>query len=661
MAKKRKMYSLSVAFLIALTSCWLPQKPSVKPPIFWKNYGEDDGLGSGTSFPAGSAARASNFEPIPIDGGLGCQDLCIVGDGETATIWAATEDQLLYSRGIEDGWHLAMDGPPPSGNFTNVRDPTLDDAGRIWTITAKAVWRSSDNGGSWEQLFSQPNANTTFVDLFSRGSTIWAASRDDGHLIRFDAGSGQYSEWKATSDLLWRVCEASDGRVYIVSAGGVLVSTNGGTSFQVLRAYPNNDASRAGIAEINGAIWALVSGELMQLSTDGTLLWSSSANGLCGIDCFAESGGVIWALCFRDGPQEVVYRIDTGQSNMVEIRTPGFASGGTVAIDDSGRLYVSYPGAIAMSDNNGEAWQLKSFSVNAVQRIGGSGGRVWAIVYGGRIARWLPEADRWEQLGYLGWVNEISILFCPSEDIAFFGFRDTVHFTLDGGATTTPVSSGIDNSAFTGICGSPDGTLYASILAPYGVPTSNDHRIHLMRGRIGEPAQTELAYQGSEAPRYPDVAFDPNTNTIMVSSTIGLFTKERDSIAWQQTRFLLPCFDIEVSPSGAVYMLGKSTDQGDGKKMSLYRKSDQQWLWTEHPVPEAHCDSRIAIDGDGYLWVTSMSGLKLSIDQGASWFSYTMQDGLASDYIHTVYVQGSGASKRIWVGTAMGASRGIME
>jgi hypothetical protein len=38
-----------------------------------------------------------------------------------------------------------------------------------------------------------------------------------------------------------------------------------------------------------------------------------------------------------------------------------------------------------------------------------------------------------------------------------------------------------------------------------------------------------------------------------------------------------------------------------------------------------------------------------------------MQDGLASDYIHTVYVQGSGASKRIWVGTAMGASRGIME
>lgn len=242
----------SVVLLIALTGCWLPNRPSSKPPILWRNYDEDDGLGSKASFPAASVLRARDFGPTPIDGGLQCQSLCIARDGETTTIWAATDDQLLYSRGIEDGWHLAMDGPPPSGHFTNVGDPTLDDAGRMWAITAKGVGRSSDNGGTRERPFSQPNANTVFVDLFARGSTIWAASRDDGHLVRFDAGSGLYSECKATSDLLWRMYEASDGRVYIVSAGGVLVSTNGGTSFQVLRACPKNDASRAGIAEI---IW----------------------------------------------------------------------------------------------------------------------------------------------------------------------------------------------------------------------------------------------------------------------------------------------------------------------------------------------------------------------------------------------------------------------
>jgi ligand-binding sensor domain-containing protein len=130
---------------------------------------------------------------------------------------------------------------------------------------------------------------------------------------------------------------------------------------------------------------------------------------------------------------------------------------------------------------------------------------------------------------------------------------------------------------------------------------------------------------------------------------------------WQRTQFLLPCFDIEVSPSGTVYMLGQDSDQEYWNKMSIYRKGDQQWSWTEQPVPEAHCDSRIAIDDDEHLWVTSMSGLELSVDRGAGWFSYTTQDGLASEYIHGVYVQGSGASKRIWVGTAMGASRGMLE
>lgn len=241
-----------------------------------------------------------------------------------------------------------------------------------------------------------------------------------------------------------------------------------------------------------------------------------------------------------------------------------------------------------MSDDGGATWQLKDLAVNAVARIGGSGGRVSAIVHGGCIARWLPEADRWERLGYLGWVNSISILFCLSEDLAFFGFVDTVYFTQDGGATTTPIPSGIDDSAFTGICGSPDGTLYGTIRAPHGVLTSNEYRIYLMRGRVGEPAQTELVYQGSEDPRYPDVAFDTHTNTILVSSAIGLFARHRDSTTWQRTQFLLPCFDIEVSPSGTVYMLGQDSDQEYWNKMSIYRKGDQQRSWTEQPVPEAN-------------------------------------------------------------------------
>jgi hypothetical protein len=41
-----------------------------------------------------------------------------------------------------------------------------------------------------------------------------------------------------------------------------------------------------------------------------------------------------------------------------------------------------------------------------------------------------------------------------------------------------------------------------------------------------------------------------------------------------------------------------------------------------------------------------------------NWFDYTTEDGLASDCAYSVFVEGSGASMRIWVGTALGASKG---
>jgi len=656
-----RQFLSSLAILITLGGCWLPHRPNVKPAILWHNYGEEDGLSSKGLPRSRSAVRPRDFSPTPIGGGLGCQNLCIVRDGALITILASTEDQLLYSPGLDDPWSVAMDGPPPSGQFTHVSHPTLDSAGRIWAVTAKGVWRSFDNGGSWERVFDQSHENTTFVDLFARGSTIWVASRDDGHLVRIDADSGAYSEWQATTDLLWRVCEAADGRLYITSAAGVSVSANGGASFQVLHAYANNDASRTQIAELDGTIWALVAGELMQLTSDGTLAWSSSAHGLVGIDAFAAHNGVIWALGWRDGPQEIIYRIDTALGNQVETLDPGFTSGGTIAVDDQGRLYVSYPGAIAMSDDEGATWQLKDLALNGVARIAGSGSRIWAVIYGGRIARWQPEGDHWEPLGYLGWVNDITILFCPSEEVAFFGFVDTLHFTLDGGATTMSVSPGIEHSAFTGICGSPDGTLYAAVCAPYGVPVTGDSTIHLIRGRIGSSSESELVYQGRVIPRFPDVEVDPHSGNILVSSAIGLFARHVSSSTWQRTSFHSPCFDIEVSPTGTVYMLAQNSDHEYWNKMSIYRKDGENWSWVERSVPGAHCDSRIAIDGDGHIWVTSMAGLKLSTDSGLTWFSYTMGDGLASDFTHCLYVEGNGASKQIWVGTAMGASRGTLE
>jgi len=103
--------------------------------------------------------------------------------------------------------------------------------------------------------------------------------------------------------------------------------------------------------------------------------------------------------------------------------------------------------------------------------------------------------------------------------------------------------------------------------------------------------------------------------------------------------------------SGTLFVLG-------GPSLSLNVLDGVSGRWSSTLFPDAFKDDEVCADDDGGMGCATNTGLHYSRDKGSNWFDYTTEDGLASDCAYSVFVEGSGASMRIWVGTALGASKG---
>ncbi len=83
--------------------------------------------------------------------------------------------------------------------------------------------------------------------------------------------------------------------------------------------------------------------------------------------------------------------------------------------------------------------------------------------------------------------------------------------------------------------------------------------------------------------------------------------------------------------------------------------------WDLVPTPVFDGGARFQADADGACWLGTYDGLYSSADLGKHWARYTTDDGIASNDINTVWVEGSGSEKTIWIGTVLGASMGTVQ
>ena len=113
--------------------------------------------------------------------------------------------------------------------------------------------------------------------------------------------------------------------------------------------------------------------------------------------------------------------------------------------------------------------------------------------------------------------------------------------------------------------------------------------------------------------------------------------------------------DACIDDEGSIFCLGGGTD---GIGIYILDTADD-WGFVPTPNGQAAFPKKFAVDADGCYWVAAETGLYYSPDGSSGWIRYGKEDGLASDVVNCVALEGQGAGKIVWVGTALGASRGV--
>jgi hypothetical protein len=140
---------------------------------------------------------------------------------------------------------------------------------------------------------------------------------------------------------------------------------------------------------------------------------------------------------------------------------------------------------------------------------------------------------------------------------------------------------------------------------------------------------------------------------MLVTSDLGVYQKQLPDGVWTKVQGLGPSYDCIVHGAGDITVLGEGVSGG-----GLYslRAGSSSWSYAE--VPSYYEDSRIVLDSDGTWWIASHQGLSYREDGSSGWSTSTKSDGLSSNHLYSVFIEGKGAEKVIWVGSSVGASRG---
>jgi hypothetical protein len=638
--------SLGILCVLTAVSCTFAP-PWDKPVIHWQNYDQHDGLVSGGPASETMGKGSRGFDPIVLEGGIVCSDFLVTGSGLGRKLFAVVLGPLVSKGEGDEVWKVAVAPAAAAPDaFLITTGVRVDSRGRIWAFHWAQILRSSDNGSTWELIqrsTSDPHPSG-FQDVRFRGNEVWAACRGDGSLVRFGADDNRTTIMHVTDDMLWAVIPASDGRLFIGTSAGIEVSTNNGATFSSF--YPAGIDPSAHLLELGGYLWFLKNGVVNELSPSGQLLWDSASQGLSGFSSMAVQGGVVWALDCDSSPGRLC-RIDTSSGNQTAVTTLPFSGRGTVAADSASHLYVTYPGSVAILDELSSTWEFCSMDFSSVTLIQCASGAVWAGLLGGGLARLQDGASAWEKLGI---TDQVTTLCVRSLDE--FILADPLVRSTDGGKTVTPLS--VDPDIHRGECsiaGDSHGTVF--LAGARGDFTTSYEVFAYDTASFGETwSGRQTVYAGSAFPRHPRLAVDEPRGVVWLTTEAGLFRRDIGGTARTRETGVPFGYDICVSSSGDVFFAGA----WDGYE--LYCLDAAASTWTSSATPGIWKDDDLFVDDDGDVWIASVSGLMYSADRGRHRASYSTADGLASNYANAVWVQGSGAEKTIWVGTALGASRG---
>lgn len=220
----------------------------------------------------------------------------------------------------------------------------------VGTFSGFAV---SNNGGMTFTTFGAPNPfpSSIILGVRGQGNTIVAGTLD-GLVVSLDGG-GNYStfrnQWETSGNKVLRI---SNGTIFSSSDQGLLISTNGGLSFQV---KTGADGLGAGATQINDIF---VSGTDVYVASDSGIYKSTNSGGAFSqLQAIGISNALSYVITKMGGQLLVGTELGLAFSNddggNFNLKLPGLVVYSIFPDQISGRLWVGTDSGLHYSDDGG--------------------------------------------------------------------------------------------------------------------------------------------------------------------------------------------------------------------------------------------------------------------------------------------------------------------
>lgn len=487
----------------------------------------------------------------------------------------------------------------------------------LLVATAKKVFRSTDNGGSWAPSNVDFDISTKGVLAFDPTGVIAYAMDNAGLSVSTDQGAHWTKITSLSGTNLFGIAVNATGHLFVGSYNaGVHVSVDAGLTWNT---YSTGLPREPGVNDLypmvrfvaapNGHVFGIAQGGGLARTTDEGVTWTVVGDGVLPQSisgCAVSAAGKVFAT----GQGGIFVSTDDG-STWANIAGAGgltVGSGGEIATDGTGTLVLlSAQGELWLSTDDGGNWskvrEATSDDHNALCITGAGAhyfdgtannavfasadnGQNWIPSSKGIVSSMVP-AVATDSSGRLYAVADTNGLYVSND------FGDTWSVLNDTPFVTHNISS---------ICAAPNGDLYATIYG-IGPMQSTDQGRHWTNMTPNMP--------GVNKPYMLAVCSAPNGNIFTGGFNGTVYRSTNRGAGWTPKRSGIPTDTIHIigsNTNGTIFAVCSTgvfstTNNGDAWTAGTGSPSGVTAFATVGPV----------------AFASNVAGIYASSDEGASW------------------------------------------
>ncbi len=503
--------------------------------------------------------------------------------------------------------------------------------GEVYAVTmGQGLWRSTDDGRTWEQLVTADPYTTDVLPLAS--GELYATTHGRGVLFSTDNGTSWEQRNEGLTDKFLRaIVRDASGNLY----GGhnslaISKSTDDGMTWNELAGSPTRIEDL--LSTSDGSLYSAGQGAVYR-STDNGVNWQETSGGPGGtIARLVETAdGGVFAMRYSGG--NGIYRYDTGTDTWAELPDAADAGYGRgLAIADDGTLYSATVKGVWYTGDLGQSWTEMNSGIYAMGVMGmveaADGTYLIATNYQG-LLRSTDKGATWNSSSTgLTTIEFYSITADPAGDVYAGGRYGEVFRSTDSGLSWTRQNEGHNVLSLRALTYASTGTLFAA--GRDGVLSSTDkgvswsvldNGIAEVQANIVRESPAGIVYAGMEGSgaylstddgaswqalhqdlataRVKDVAVHGN-KLYLAASGEAVFGSHDNGATWQSYSRggVSSWVDIlEFTEDGALFA-------GHAYAVSLLNPMSEEWIAL---APGFHYVKTLTVLDDGHLYVGSLA------------------------------------------------------